>query len=169
MTSSPAAGEATRSNPEKNAPARAATATPRSPKAKPKRGTVVATKAPASVLWKLRPSRPTLGRGSTRLRVPPKTEKLVAIDMTSGGRTHVPIEGGVADYTQRKRGSLRMLVRPWAKVQLGKRVLGTTPLDPVSLVEGLYKVKLSWQDKVRYESVVVHAGKQAVIKVDMRK
>jgi serine/threonine-protein kinase len=66
-----------------------------------------------------------------------------------------------------QKGTIRVRVRPWARVTLDGKPLGTTPLAPVSVYEGPHTLVLENSDlKVKKrQRVTVHAGKETVVKV----
>jgi len=126
----------------------------------------VSASAPSSVRWKLGKS--TLGKGTASLKVPTSAKALVAEDATTGGRTTVPIVDGKASLDALGKGTVDLRVRPWAKVKIGSKSYGTTPIDAIALPVGDYTVLLEWEGKTRKERVVVQKGKMTTIKVDMR-
>jgi len=70
-----------------------------------------------------------------------------------------------------RMGTIKILVRPWAKVTLDGKSLGTTPLAPVEAYEGRHLLLLV-NDKLgakKRERVTVRAGKQSVVKVRLGK
>ena len=70
-----------------------------------------------------------------------------------------------------RKGTIRVLVRPWAKVSLDGKALGTTPLSPVEAYEGRHTLQLV-NDKLgvkRRERVTVRPGKESVVKVRLEK
>jgi eukaryotic-like serine/threonine-protein kinase len=70
-----------------------------------------------------------------------------------------------------RKGTIRVLVRPWAKVSLDGKALGTTPLSPVETYEGRHTLQLV-NDKLgvkRRERVTVRPGKESVVKVRLEK
>jgi serine/threonine protein kinase len=152
------------------------TSTPeaQSPKAQPPRAKRpaaprrinVKAKAPKSVVWKVKGR--TVGKGSGTLRVPPGTTSVDAVDSQTGGVTTVAVEGGAVDYGSVGRGSLVLRVRPWAKVKIGGKRYGTTPIDPLSLPAGRYTVTLSWEGKVKKLPATIKRGGRVTLKADMR-
>jgi serine/threonine-protein kinase len=68
-----------------------------------------------------------------------------------------------------RKGTLRILVRPWAKVTVDGKALGVTPLAPLSLYEGPHQVMLENADlRARKRlTVTVRPGKTKVVKVHM--
>jgi serine/threonine protein kinase len=122
--------------------------------------------APASVRWKN--GKTVLGKGTTTLKVPTTTKSLMAEDAVTGGRVSVPIVDGRVSHEALGKGTLDLRVRPWAKVSVGSRALGTTPLDAVSLPAGDYTVSLEWEGKVKTKRVSLSKGKLTTLKVDMR-
>jgi hypothetical protein len=132
----------------------------------PKRVSLKAS-APKTVVWKVRGR--TVGKGSGTLRVPPGTSSVTAVDSQTGGVSTVEVKGGAVDYGALGAGSLVLRVRPWAKVTIGGKSYGTTPLDPVSLPAGRYTVTLSWNGKVKKLPATVKRGGRVTLKADMRK
>ena len=69
------------------------------------------------------------------------------------------------------KGTIKILVRPWAKVTLDGKALGTTPLAPVEAYEGSHQLLLV-NDKLgvkKRERVTVRPGKESVVKVRLEK
>jgi len=126
----------------------------------------VKTSAAASIRWKN--GKTVLGKGSTTLKVPATVRSLIAEDSVTGGRVAVPIVDGRANHEALGKGTLDLRVRPWAKVRVGSRVLGTTPIDAISLPVGDYDVVLEWEGKTKKTSVKVSSGRMTTLKVDMR-
>jgi serine/threonine-protein kinase len=138
------------------------------PVTRPKGFLSVRAPAPAEVLINGRPvggvplSRAEVRPGSYTLQVRSATMGYAitrAIDLQPGGHLDVRL-------TPRK-GTLRILVRPWATVVLDGKPLGTTPLAPASLYEGPHRLELT-NDKLRARKVVqiqVRPGREEVVKV----
>ena len=65
------------------------------------------------------------------------------------------------------KGTIRIMVRPWAKVTLDGKQLGTTPLAPVEVYEGRHVLLLvnGDLDAKKRERVTVRSGKESVVKV----
>ncbi len=144
-------------------------AAPKSRAATPRRSRhdTVTASGPRGITWRSTSGR-RLGKGSGKLSVDKGTDTLIAVDGTTGGVITVPVKDGRADFGKVPKGQLVLRVRPWAKAALHKKALGTTPLDPVSLPAGKYKVTLSWNDKSKTETVTVRGGRRTVLKADMR-
>ena len=68
-----------------------------------------------------------------------------------------------------RMGTLRVLVRPWARVTLDGKLLGTTPLAPRKVYEGFHTLELSNDDpKAKKKTrIKVDPGKETLIKVRM--
>ena len=68
-----------------------------------------------------------------------------------------------------RKGRLRILVRPWARVTLDGKRLGVTPLAPISLYEGAHQLTLENSDlDVRKRmTVTIQPDRERVIKVHM--
>ena len=66
-----------------------------------------------------------------------------------------------------RQGTIRIMVRPWAKVTLDGKVLGTTPLQPVKAYEGRHRLLLENSNLKAKKKVNVNVrpGKEAVVKV----
>lgn len=68
-----------------------------------------------------------------------------------------------------ERGTLRLLVNPWAEVRVDGEVLGPTPLPPIALSPGRHTVVLS-NDSLsarRTLQVSIHPGDETVLRVDL--
>lgn len=127
----------------------------------------VALRAPAHITWTL--GRRSLGRGSRDVNLPNETASVQAYDTRRQVSVLVPIESDVADFAALPREELVVRVRPWAEVTLGNESLGVTPLEPVPVVPGRYKLRLKWEDTVKELVVKVSKGAgQVVVNVDMR-
>jgi len=68
-----------------------------------------------------------------------------------------------------RKGTLRILVRPWARVTLDGRLLGVTPLSPIPLYEGTHLLVLdnNVTNTTKRLHVQVHPGRETVLKVRM--
>jgi hypothetical protein len=146
----------------------------RKPKPKPKpapavaRSVEVKLQAPRYIAWQTT-SGEKLGRGNGKANVPPDTSALVAVDGRRGVRSRVPVQGGSADYLALRTEQLVIVVRPWAKVWLGGEALGPTPLKPVDVVPGSYKLRFEHEGKTKEQTVVVKKGAgKTDVRVDMR-
>ena len=128
----------------------------------------IRAKGPASVIWRTTSGK-RIGQGSAPLDVPENATSLKVEDKTTGGKNTVPIVNRVADYDALGKGGLAFRIRPWAEVKIGRKNYGTTPLDPIRLVAGTYRVKLKWESKEIVKTIRIEKGKQATIKQDMRK
>jgi serine/threonine-protein kinase len=147
-------------------PAETAKVTKRTPRAAPTNA--VRVKAPRSVTWRT-PGGKKLGKGSGTLRVPVGTDTIVGTNASDSGRVVVPVAGKTSvNWASLASGRLSFRVRPWADVYVGRKKLGTTPLDPVSLPAGTYKVRLKMDDKSVTETVVIPAGGHKIVKKNMR-
>jgi serine/threonine-protein kinase len=138
------------------------TPTPRRPS-----GRSLTVKAPARIIW-LNSRGKRIGKGSGRVTVRPSEKFVTALDGASGLRTRMTVADSL-DYAKLPKGRLSVRVRPWAKVFLGRKLLGTTPLDTVTVVAGTYKVRLEQDEKKTSRTIEVKPGGHAVVKVDMRK
>jgi serine/threonine protein kinase len=66
-------------------------------------------------------------------------------------------------------GTLRLRVVPWAEVSLDGRVLGTTPLSPVSLPPGRHTVRLQHPSyRPLNKRLIIRAGETFELDVDLR-
>jgi hypothetical protein len=107
-----------------------------------------------------------LGSGSVDVKLNAKS--VTAIDGATGGRVTVPIVKGTARYDSVGTGTLDVRAVPYADVAIGTRSFGTTPLKPKPvLVAGEYRVRLTYEGKMRTERVVIVAGETAVVRADM--
>jgi hypothetical protein len=80
-------------------------------------------------------------------------------------------EGGAQDAgaPEPARGELELDVRPWGKVWLDGRLLGTTPLKPLSLAPGRHRLRIAREEKT-YESVVdIAPREQTLLVIDMKR
>ena len=78
------------------------------------------------------------------------------------------VRDGVADWDALPRVPLLLRARPWATVRLGEEELGQTPLQPVRVVPGRYRVRFENAGRVITRVVDVHADDDAVkVNVDM--
>jgi serine/threonine-protein kinase len=68
-----------------------------------------------------------------------------------------------------RRGRIKVMARPWAKVTLDGKVLGVTPISPVSVYEGNHLLMLENKNlrARRRLSIVVKPGQVRVVKVKM--
>ena len=65
-------------------------------------------------------------------------------------------------------GLLRLRILPWAEVTVDGKPVGTTPLRPVSLEVGEYRVVLSHPGyKPLQKSVVIRADETTTLEVDL--
>ncbi len=145
-------------------PRRQQTTKPRVPKVAERTVHLV---GPAHVSWKL--GKRSLGRGERSASVPEQTSSVRAYDTRRRVSVKVPLVDGTARFDAMLSEELVVRVRPWAKVWLGDEALGMTPLSPVRVAPGRYKLKLEWEGTVRERSVRVTRGAgQVVVNVDMR-
>ena len=107
------------------------------------------------------------------LRVPPGRHRLVVrskqrgyqlsrwIVVQAGARISVPLSPG--------KGTLRVLVRPWARVSLDGKPLGITPLSPISLFEGTHTLELENAElkAKKRQRVQIQPGRETVVKIRM--
>jgi serine/threonine-protein kinase len=138
----------------------------RPPKAEAVATRSVKTRAPSGVRWKTLSGK-TLGSGSTTLEVPVTESALMAVHAARGARTRVSIKGNSIDYSKLPRGELSLRIFPFAKVYLGNKLLGQTPLPTVKLVNGKYNVKLVHEKKTVFRDVTIRAGEITRLKVNM--
>jgi hypothetical protein len=122
--------------------------------------------APGRVTWKLNGK--TVGSGNSTLKLPPGTTKVTAIDGETGGVLTVPVENDAVAFAKIKSGTLIVRAKPWAEVKLGPKVLGTTPLDPLTLPEGRYELMFVREEKTKRQTIEVKGGATATANADMR-
>ena len=124
------------------------------------------TTAPAGIRWETSRGK-VLGRGSAGIVLPEGSASVVAVDPVTGGHSVVRVVGGGLDYGSLKSGRLVVRAQPYADVRLGSKALGTTPFEPLGLVEGSYTVELVYEGKTVRRPVTIAAGKEAVVAVNM--
>jgi hypothetical protein len=138
----------------------------------PARPVVVAkktsTSAPEGIRWESSKGK-VLGKGSAGVVLPDGAVSAVAVDGATGGRSVVQVVGGTLDYGALKKGRLVVRAQPYADVRLAQKNLGSTPFDPVSLVEGSYTVTLSYEGKKVEQQITVTPGKETVVAINMLK
>jgi len=127
-----------------------------------------ATSAPDAVLWQSTKGK-ALGKGGAGVVLPDGATSAIAVDSSTGCRSVVNVSDGKLDYGALGQGRLVVRAQPYAEVKLGGRHLGSTPFDPVSLVEGECTVTLSYEGKKVDKPVKITAGKEAVVAVNMLK
>jgi hypothetical protein len=126
----------------------------------------VELRGPDRVRWSLggRPLRS--GPGSAT--VPAGTRVVQGRDPRRDVVSNVPIVDGAADWDTLPRVPLLLRARPWATVRLGEEDLGQTPLQPVRVVPGRYRVRFENDGRVITRTVVVAADDDTVkVNVDM--
>jgi serine/threonine protein kinase len=124
--------------------------------------------APAHVRW-LTPNGTVLGEGTVTLKVPESEKVIVAHDTFREGRTSVPVASEL-DYDKLPRGKLRVTATPEAtNVKLGSERFGPTPLPPIDVVAGTYKVIVEGdrEDDVVVRQVKVRADTETPLSVEM--
>ena len=126
------------------------------------------TTAPAGIRWETSKGK-VLGKGGAAVVLPDGTSSVVAVDPVTGGHSVVRVVAGALDYSSLKSGCLVVRAPPYAEVRLGSKALGTTPFDPLGLVEGAYTVELVYEGKIVRRPVTVTAGKETVVAVNMAK
>ncbi|HET7291598.1 MAG TPA: PEGA domain-containing protein, partial [Vicinamibacteria bacterium] len=107
------------------------------------------------------PPRPTPSQRPARL--PPPTFAAVPTPTATPLPTPPPTTAPPAEP-----GLLQLAVRPWAEVSVDGRVIGTTPLDRLSLAPGVHNVTLrhpGYQPLSR--TVTVRTGETAKLVVDL--
>lgn len=108
-----------------------------------------------------------LGEGSSTLQVPDGDTVIVAHDRKRDGRTSIPVTKHI-DYGAQPRGTLRITVTPSAtNVKLGTEPFGATPLGPIDVVAGTYKVIVENKGAVVVKQVKVNAGTDTPLSVDV--
>ena len=140
--------------------------TPAPTKPRVEGGESVRATAPATVSWTLNGKH--LGNGTATLKVPKGTSKLTAIDGDTGGSIAVAVVDGAASFQAVPTGTLLVRVKPWADVELGKKKLGQTPIDPLVLKAGHYTVHLVRESQQKTVAVDVKAGATATVTADLR-
>ncbi len=166
----PKNAEPKNAEPKRNGEPRINAAPPNKPvsrasKPPPRRATAskVYARGPSQISWRL-PSGKEIGTGSTSLSVPPGTGSLLAVDKRTGGSSTVPVSARI-DYGDIARATLDVRAFPFAEVWLGNQRLGSTPLDPIALPEGHYRVTLKYKDQKKVERVTLKGGDTTKVKV----
>jgi serine/threonine-protein kinase len=126
----------------------------------------VKARGPKYVRW-TSPRGSRLGAGNTTFAVPVKAKSVIAIDTRRGVKTRVPLRGGSVDYAKAPKGTLDIRAFPFAKVTVGKSVLGTTPFKPMTVPAGTYRLKLEHKGKVKKQTVTVSPGGTAKVRANM--
>jgi serine/threonine-protein kinase len=109
-----------------------------------------------------------VGRGWQKAgvaRLPTRARTVKAKDTRYGATFNVPISDGRADFDALPNGSVQFRVYPWAEISIGQTALGKTPLPPLQVKAGTYRVKLKYNDQAKTQTVTVRAGKLAQVKV----
>jgi serine/threonine protein kinase len=126
----------------------------------------VALRGPARIVWSV--GGRTLRSGPGTVAVAAGTRRVVGFDPRRGVQSEVVIDDGTADWDALPRVPLLLRARPWANVWLGDDELGQTPLQPVRVVPGRYRVRFERDGVVVVRVVDVRAGSDAVkVNVDM--
>jgi serine/threonine protein kinase len=144
-----------------------------SPSSRPRRASTmeeatrsVALRGPARIAWSA--GGRALRNGPGDVVIPAGTKRVTGFDPRRGVQSEVVVSGGVADWDALPRVSLLLRARPWANVRLGDENLGQTPLQPVRVVPGRYRVRFEQDDKVVVRVVDVRADAAEVkVNVDM--
>ncbi len=123
----------------------------------------VQARAPAGIQWQV--GGKSVGTGTATLKLAAAADSVVALDRQRGGRSVVPVVGGVADYGALARGKLHPRANPYAEVFLGTQSLGTTPFAPVELPVGTWSLRFVHDGKTEERSVTVTAGAVAKVSV----
>jgi serine/threonine protein kinase len=126
----------------------------------------VELRGPEHIVWLLDGA--TIGKGSTRASIRADASSVLARDSTNGGVSRVRVVGNVADYAKLGKGKVWFQAKPYADVSLGKRALGSTPMEPLELTEGSYVATLKFEQKVRTEKFEVTPGATVHVRADMR-
>jgi len=130
----------------------------------------VTTDPPADIFL----GRRKLGRGSIHnLKVPAGNQRLRAVVRKGISKTlAVRIARGrhLVKNIVFKKGTLLIVVRPWADVWVDGKMVGQAPMKPISLLEGTHKVSLVNSDlKKKVERKVrIEAGREKRITADLR-
>ena len=90
------------------------------------------------------------GRSPVTVKLPPGKHQLVFTDATLGLKVSQTLNVAKDEAYNRefKKGKLAFSVVPWAHVYIAGKRVGTTPLKPLELWEGDYKVRLLNDDTV---------------------
>jgi serine/threonine-protein kinase len=126
----------------------------------------VQLKGPSSVSFSVGKS---AGKPGHSVDVSSKQRVLRAVDRTTGCVHMVPIVAGVADFAKLGSGTLDVRALPYAAVKLGPLSLGTTPFAPHKIVEGTCEVTLTFETRIKKQTVKIVRGQQKRIQVDLRK
>jgi serine/threonine-protein kinase len=126
----------------------------------------VTLKAPAHIRW-IVPGAGEVAKGEGTVSLPPGTKRVIAYDPRTGGRSSMRVKSTL-DYGKLQEGTLLVFALPWADVKMGSKKLGTTPLSPMKLVQGSYRLTFVKEGKRITKKVTVRGGEKAKLKVDMR-
>jgi serine/threonine-protein kinase len=87
--------------------------------------------------------------------------RTLAVELKPGEAALRAVHGG--------KGYLRVAVSPWAEVMVDGRVLGTTPLQPAELSEGVHTVTLKNGELgvTTKRRILITPNKEALLKVDL--
>jgi serine/threonine-protein kinase len=87
--------------------------------------------------------------------------RTLAVELKPGEAALRAVHGG--------KGTLRVAVSPWAEVMVDGRVLGTTPLQPAELSEGVHTVTLKNGELgvTTKRRILITPNKEALLKVDL--
>ncbi len=130
----------------------------------------VTTDPPADIYL----GRRKLGHGSIHdLKVPAGRQRLRAVVRKGISKTlNVRVARGrrLVKNIVFKKGTLLIVVRPWADVWVDGKMVGQAPMKPISLLEGTHKVSLVNSDlKKKVEKRVrIEAGREKRITADLR-
>jgi eukaryotic-like serine/threonine-protein kinase len=102
------------------------------------------------------------GRHTLKAVVKEGGSKLVPVVLAAGAHMTKNIVLG--------RGTLNVVVKPWADVSIGGKYHGQYPFPPISLLEGVYWVDLKNPEINREErrQVIIFSGKETKIDLDWR-
>ncbi len=130
----------------------------------------VTTNPPADIYL----GRKKLGHGNIRdMKVPAGKQRIRAVVRSGISKTiDVRIARGrrLSREFVFKKGTLLIVVRPWADVWVDGKMVGQAPMKPISLLEGTHKVSLvnSELGKKVERKVKIEAGRQKRITADLR-
>jgi eukaryotic-like serine/threonine-protein kinase len=130
----------------------------------------VQVSAPPNIKWTTAAGKP-LGAGTRAVQLPDYEQTIVAVDAKMDARISFPVAAKV-DFAKAPKGTLLIRVLPYAtNVKIGAMTLGQTPLKPVQLTAGVYRVVIEKDGKTTTKLVKVKPQKDgdSLLAVDLRK